>query len=150
MSRLSVVATGVAMAFTSSCSDVVVDVIGASAVHRQSIPEFSSTDPHDVIELLIAQPDFEKHIGERGSLGLYASDCQSDQPGVHLGGRVGPGRFDVKRRGYWLRFVLEPLQANAHYAENWSERLQCVYMKTEPDYNPTTYRSNFVRVGSAV
>lgn len=133
----------------SACGEVVVDVIGASAVQRLKIPEFASSEPQDAIELVVARPDFEKHIGTRGSLGLYASDCRSDRPAIRLGSRVGPGRPDPKLGGYRVRFVLEPLQANAYYSADWAGRLKCVYMKTGPDYDPTTYRSNVVRVGTA-
>lgn len=134
----------------ASCNDVAVEAIEATGVYRRDIREFPSTaGPQDVIEILIRREDFEQHIGEGGSLGLYASNCRSFHPGIHLGTRIGAGRPDAGRAGYWLQFVLIPLKSNEHYAHDWSRRLECVYVQSQPDYSPINYRSNFVRLTNA-
>jgi hypothetical protein len=127
-----------------ACSDVAVEAIATTDVYRESIPEFPAiAGPQDLVQVLMRRSDFERHIGEEGSLGLYASDCRSFDPGILLGSRIGAGRLDSGRDGYWLRFVLLPSHANEHYSRDWS-RVECVYMRSQPDYSPTNYRSNFV------
>lgn len=150
MNRLASLSIALAAVSTSACRDVVVDVIAASEVRREKIPEFKYIkDEQDAIELVVETRDFQRYVKNRGSFFLFASDCKSYEPGVDIGFSVGDGRRDEKLKGYRLRFVLDPLPGNAYYAQNWSERLQCVYMKTEADYDPTTYRSNVVRIGTA-
>ncbi len=149
MNRLTSLSIAFAAVSTSACNDVVVDAIAATGVRRQPIPEYESLPQEaDVIELVIEKNDFERHIRGRWFF-LFASDCKSYEPGIDIGSSIGQGRLDPGLGGYRLRFILDPLPDNAYYAQNWSERLKCVYMKTEADYDPTTYRSNVVRIGTA-